>query len=328
MLLIKDIATLKKLVGSVQKSTNFDTWEAYIDQAQNTYITPAFGDEFIGQLASIVSPTGDTAVLIKKLQLAVAHYAYAMGLPQAVTIWGDAGAASPSLPNTQTMPKWMFVQNVKSAMAKGDNFLEDALVYLEANPDEFETWVVSDLRTITKQDFISSATELTANFAAARNSRRLFLNVRPYLRESETNYLEYVIGTPFFNDLKAKLIDIEYEFTTEEKIALRLIRQTIANRAVADALPFINLNADFRIVSETDGIVNEDELTPLAKSELKQKIEDDCEMYRNRLKAYLDTTASETVLEDYFSSATYTASSTNKTYIRKPNDPAQPFFRM
>lgn len=328
MLLIKDIATLKKLVGSVQKSTNFDTWEAYIDQAQNAYLAPAIGDEFLDELANTVSPTGKTAILIKKLQLSLGHYAYAMGLPQAVTMFGDAGAAAPSLPNTQSMPKWMFVQNIKSAMAKGDSFLEDALVYLEANAADFETWQVSDLRTVTNADFVPSATVLTTHFAAARNSRRLFLNIRPYLREAERNFLQHLIGKPFFAYLKTILVDSDHTFTDEETEAIKLIRYTLANRAVAAALPFLNLNADFRIVSETDGIVNEDELDPLAKSEMKQKIEDDCEMYRNRLKAYLDSTASEDVLENYFTSATYTASSTNKTYIRKPNDPAQPFFRM
>lgn len=219
MLLIKDIATLKKLVGSVQKSTNFETWEAYIDQAQTDYLSPAIGDEFLEELANSVSPTGKTAILIKKLQLALAQYAYAMGLPQTVSTFGDAGAATPASPNTQAMPKWMFVQNIKSAQGKGDSFLEKALVYLEANAADFETWKESDFRTVTNTDFVPSATVLTTHFPAARNSRRLFLNLRQYLREAESNFLEHLIGKPFFDYLKEVLVDGEHVFTDEEKEA-------------------------------------------------------------------------------------------------------------
>jgi hypothetical protein len=352
MTLIKDVVTLKKVIGGVQKTISWQTFEAFINQAELEHIVPAIGERFYIELDKYTGDEQPLKLLIERLQIASGYYALALATPQLILSVGDAGANVNVPGNTQAMAKWMYVELRDSAISKADRAMEDALQYLEKNeysrgeefsdefsneftsevgPNEvpvydlFKTWRESPEFTISRKLFISSATALTFFFPAVKNSRRTYLEMREYLIKNENYFIKPLIGEEFFNYLKSILVDVNHVRTPEEKQVLELLRFALANKAFSDSLPYMNMNKEFRLVTETDGVRNEDPASQGRRDGIKAKCDDDAKQFANKLKAYMDRVASATVLTAYYTSPTYANSIANKSYIRKPIDPNKPF---
>ncbi|WP_421830225.1 DUF6712 family protein [Larkinella sp.] len=326
-MLINDTPQLKAVLGGVQKTMQWPTWQPFVEQAELKYLLPAIGDALYDELSAVTNPEGRTVRLLKHLRIATAYYAYFIGLPQLVSTNGDAGVSVSNPSQAQPMGKWLYVSMKKDLIANADRALEDALFYLESYADEFPIWKNSPAYSLTHGSFLHSATELTRYFPHAQKSRRLYLAQREYIQKAEDFYLQPLLGKPFFDDLKAKLTDSAYTFSDEETHALQLLRFALANESFRESIPFLNLTEDWRLLAETDGITNEDYLPRDRREELALRAEKEAEKFAGLLKNYLDKTASPTVLTAYYTSAAYTAP-TEKAPTGQgfPNDPNQPYF--
>ena len=176
--LINNITELKSVLGGVQKTMNWSTWEPFVKQARYAFIEKVIGEEFYNELASVVNPTDSVLGLIERLKNAEGYYAYAIAFPQLIMVTGDAGIAVSTPDKTQSMTKWMYVVESRQLGLKADTFLEEALIYLEKHKADFDTWTGSDVYTISHSSFLSSATELSKYFPAAKSSRRIYLSLR------------------------------------------------------------------------------------------------------------------------------------------------------
>lgn len=325
--LINDITQLKSVLGGVQKTMQWLTWEPFVKQARYAFIEKVIGEKFYEELSAIANPAGTALGLIERLKNAEGYYAYAIAFPQLIMVTGDGGIAVSTPDKTQAMGKWMYVNTIKQLSLKADTFLEEALVYLENHKADFETWTSSDVYTITHSSFLSSATELSKYFPAAKSSRRIYLSLREYIDTCEDFQIRQILGDALYDFWKSKLIDDSYTWKPSEKLALKFLRFSLANNAFAQCISYLNINEDFRLVSETDGILNEDILTEARRNELKYKCENDAAMYASELRKYLDSNASDTVFPLYFNSDNYT-STVRKSYELPTNDPTKPYFRM
>lgn len=325
MKLINDLATLKTCLGGVQKVVNWPTWEGFVNQAELMYIRPVIGAELYAELAGANNPSAKQAELIQYLRYASAYYAYQVGFPQLITSMGDAGISVSNPAQAQPMGKWLYVDMKKQLIAKADGWFEIALEYLDNNVADFDTWNSSTAYQTANRLFIRTAKQLTRHFPDARGSRRLFIAMMDYLDESEKLVIEPIISPEYFADLKNRLKNPESIFSGTELQGLTFIRYALVNHAFSQAIPALNLNEDFRLVQETDGVVNEDYLSAERRSELQRTYTERFEYYAARLKKFLDDNAE--TLTVYRDSATY-SSTLPKRYERQPNDPSKPYFRL
>lgn len=325
MTLIKDIVTLKQVLGGVQKNTNWITFEPFVRKAEYEQIVKSIGEDFYNELVAYVGADSTVKALIERLRNAAGFYALGIATPQLVVGLGDSGATTNTQGGNTAIAKWMYVELRDSAIDQADSAMEDALQYLEKNEATFETWQGSEAYTISRNLFIHSATELTKYFPHTKNSRRMYLALRDYLIKQEEYFIRPLIGDEFFDYLKSKLVDANHVWSDAEKKVLELLKHALANKAFSDCLPFLNMNKDFRLVTETDGVRNEDPASQGRRDGIKAQCDDNAKLFSNKLKAYMDSVASGTVLPTYFASSAYTVSKANKSYERKPIDRHKPY---
>lgn len=324
--LIKNEGELKDILGGIQQTITWETMGPFVKQCEIDFIIPAIGEVFYDELSALVNPSVIQGKILERLKIASGYYALASSLSQLVISIGDMGAAVNVSGGTSAMPKWSYVELKKSSIDKADRALENALTWLENNKASFTTWSFSTAYTISKELFINSATELTQYFPAAQNSRRMFLNLREYVKQVEQFDLEPALGSAYFAAIKLKIKNGTV-LNADEKTALISLRYFVANKAVCLAIPFLNINSDFRVVSEGSlaNASSEDELDRNRRDGLKLNCDQQADFHFNKMKLYLDTKASATVFPEYYSSANYTASSANQSYFRTKNDPKKTY---
>jgi hypothetical protein len=337
-MLIKDEGELKGVLGGVQQTITWETMQPFVKQAEMDYILPAIGEAFYDELCGLETPNEPQIKILDRLKITSGYYALTIGLPQLLVAIGDMGAALNLQGGMAAMPKWTFSELMNSSIKKADKSLEGAMTWLEKNKDlkvdnqlVFQTWIGSEVYTISNSLFINSATELTEFFPNVQNSRRLYLILRNYIKKVEEYQLKPVLGVDFFNAIKQPNNTDSAENQGKKEHVLQLIKYFIANKAFSEALPFLNINEDFTLVTKSDGVSNEAMLDQNRRDGLKVNCDDNALIYLNKLKSFLDKEAKPAsrvgagVFSEYFNSEQYKLSKASKPYQRKMNDPTKPY---
>ncbi|WP_428657627.1 DUF6712 family protein [Runella sp.] len=323
-MIISTIAQLKAALGGIQQEMNWSAFEPFIRQAEKVYIIPAIGEEFYDELAELTTPNAKQTKLLEWLRIAVAEYADLLGGMRLFMHTSNAGKQVPQMPNMGPPAKWMTVTAIKQAIAKADLALESALQYLEKHKADFPTWSESEAYTIDHSLFLASATELTKYFPAAKDSRRLYLSLRNYIATAQEFFLAPLVGDAQFAVWINRMADDNITPTAQEAQAWKLARYALAHQAFAESIPYLNINEDWRLVSETDGIVNEGILDAARRQEMLTNCQAKAEEYKNRLLNYINSVASATVFPEYFTNIYVAPKAPRATSI--PNDPSNPYF--
>ena len=304
-MLINSIEQLKEAIGGIQQTMNWRTWSPFVRQAEMLYIVPAIGQELYSELDALPAPSEKQVTLLTWLRMAIAEYADLLGGMRLVLHTSDAGKQSPSGSNMQSPGKWMIVAARKEAINKADLALERALQYLETNAADFPTWKASDSFTVSKELFIGSATELTTYFPPARQSRRIYLALRNYLAKTENYYLQPLLGEAMYTAWKTRLKSDTPAWSAKELEALQLVRFLLSYQTFFESITFLNISEDWRLVSETDGISNEDILPIERRQEMRTECQRQMQEFESRLITYLTTHASESDFTEYYTSDQY-----------------------
>lgn len=331
-MLINKNETLKSLLGGIQSQMNWGTWGPFVQDAENDHLIRAIGQELYDDLVGKIDPATDQVTgtaqekaLIGKLRSTLGHYTEMESSLSMLVQKGDGGMAVASPPNMQAPGKWMIVGKIAESRDKADRHMEAALQYLEVNKGSFPVWTSSSAYTVSHSLFLSSATEYAEYFPAIRESRRLYVALRGFVKKSEKDFILPLLGEPLFTAWKSKLLYNPISWTAQELEALSLLRTALANDAFKRGMPYLNLNSEFRLVSETDGIKNEDVLPESKVNAIRSDTEKESAEYANKLKRMLDSKASATVFPEYYNSDMYRPAE-RKTYQPPRNcDPALPF---
>ena len=327
-MLINDIYDFKSVYGGVQTTMYWDTWSPFVNEAELGIIIPAIGEEFYDELNTLVimnaSLNRKQARLIGLLKISLAAYADFVGWFRISASTGDAGKVMNTPENTQAPAKWFTAAGRRDAQNRGDKFLEQALVYLEKNADEFETWKDSDVCTLYDGQFISSASELTKVFPQAKKSRRVFVQLKEYISSAQDDLIK-VVGKAQYEAWITKISDANATISPLEDDAFLLVRTMIARKAFASALPYLNISEDWRLISETDGVVNEDILPQDRRDELAGVELANAEQCKNELIRFLQANASANVFPEYFGSGLYESRKETKSFSKFQNKPENKF---
>jgi len=318
IMLIKNIAQIKKVYGGVQRSMSFDNWEAYLNEAEEFFIYPAVGEALYEELSELVNNEGEEDVsltgtdlqkrLIKLLRIALMAYADFSGMMRQIVSTGDAGKTQITPNNQQAVSKWATSASMKAAVLRGDNALERALLFLEENAAEFETWKTSENFLVKTKMIVNTAVKLTDWFPAARGSRRMFIALEAGLRQAQAE-----VGTRIGEDFMEVILTknklwMEGNLTDTNWLKLlKMCGQVISRRAVANAVPFLNIDGDWHLWSDTDGLENKDILPASRRSEIGAEMAGQYEDGMAAIIAFLQANASEDVFAEYFGSGLYAA---------------------
>jgi hypothetical protein len=268
--MFKNIEQFKEAFGGVQRTMNFDTWKPFINEAKEQFFYDVLSYDFVNYLETKINTTlelvaGTTAKearLIGILRMSLAAYADFLGSFRLMQTTGDAGKTVANPPNMQAPGKWLSVASRNDAITRGDKHLEQALTFLEKNVADFPIWKNSEGFTIKNNCIINSADMFTVYFPNCRGSRRMYLAMLPYLMQAQDE-LKSLIGIEQAADviLKSKNNAEGLVVSAKNLELVEYCRKVIAPRAVAKAINYVNINQDWRLVSEKDGIVNENVLT-------------------------------------------------------------------
>jgi hypothetical protein len=321
-MLINDIIEFKKYYGGIQRTMSWSTFESFVREAELFYIIPFISEEFYEEIIGVETPNAKQTKVLDFLKIAAAAYADFSGYLRLSNTTGDMGKAVASPQHMQAVSKWGTAAGRVDARNRGDRALEMALKYLEKNAADFGTWKSSDAYSLRPDLLVGSAVVLTKFFPHANDSVRMYLGLRKYLEQTQELVPE-LLGDNFWIVLKAKFIPdtlggLETSF-------LNKVRNWMTHKAIADALPYLNISEDWRLISESDGIQNEDMLPRERRQELALVVSDKVKGLYTVVVNFLQENASATVFPEYFNSELYSSRVIDKTGGRFKNDKSKTF---
>jgi hypothetical protein len=148
--------------------------------------------------------------------------------------------------------------------------------------------------------------------------------MREYLKRVEKFDLPQRISEEFLTVLKGSSTDAKI------KQAAVFAKYYVAHKGMAKALPFLNINEDFRMVANDQYSLTEGSyvMDAARRDALKVGLDEQAEEWLNKLMRYLDDNASASVFVEYFNSEAYKVSNANKGYFFKKNDPSKSYVRL
>ncbi|WP_026995146.1 DUF6712 family protein [Flectobacillus major] len=316
--LIKSIQELKEIIGGIQKDMNPQNFMPFVRSAETRFILPIISEEFYDELTEIVAPTGKTQKLIEYLKEASGHYANMLSTIKMVLSRGDIGLMQNKTANSVAITKWQYVADVKDSREKADAAMEAALKYLYKNKGEFQTFLASEEYKASANLLIPTASMLTEFLPVVAHSQIFYLRLVNYIAKQQKYYIVPLIGKEQLEAFKTKARQASPDWTEKEQEAMDLLCHAIANRAFAEAIPFLNINIDMRVVGETDGVLNEDDLSADRKTGIQRTCLDQAEMFSNKLVKHLNKYASATEFSSFFNSIFYKP--TRRTFDSLPPD--------
>ena len=296
------LKTIEDISAHVEININMDynSLKPSIFQAELKYIIPAIGMAFYNELDAAVAPTADQLQAIAHLNRALANYALYLYGPKGMVQTGDAGILEHSSQNNVPTRQWVFDQLQESYHNAGDSSLDFALAWLELNKLKFPTWEESEAYTVSKELFVTNATEL-AEFTNVAESRRTFLAMRPFIRRAERQQLRELLGDELYKKLKGELLSPE-----EKELIDEYIKPAVAVFAAYNAIPELPLEISdegVRFKSFNNGTRRKEKAGDTDLMQLYRSLESSGEAELLNLKAFLISNAE--VYPEFKSSRTW-----------------------
>ena len=312
MSLITDTEKLKKHIGGIQKSLEFNTMRPFIGMAERRYIIPAIGQAMFNRLESGLPGLDETpdettryATLREMTEVALAWFTYLIAMPHLRVATGDLGIVMNQPSRTTMAPKWAHIDVMKSAMAQGEIALEYVLDLLSQNPDEYPIWR-DDQYQKHHELFHSSALSLTKNLPVVAGRHLTYLALKPYLIHAEKDYIAKLTTPEVFNLLKEKWMDSDATYTENEGWVIGFIQSAIAPRALLLALPYLRIQLfgdGIRVLNLDDALVNELSATDKAVEQLRNDLITKTKQVEADLLNYLNEHASPDLFPSFYNRA-------------------------
>jgi len=299
--------------ASINVSNSIENWFPYIDEAQETFIKPVLGDVLYDQLQSAMNPDSlaqegrpidgrlvDLLVMIRK---PLALYALWLGADEFGVSISSQGIQVIESPTHKTAPQYR-VQNLKENwIRRANTSLDLVLKFLDEHKEDYPGYEPQDADL-----FIRGTLEFNSE-VDIRESRRVFVSLKPIIRSVEKKYIRPTLSAELFDELKSAWQSGE-DLTTSQIALLDLIRPALAHLTMARALLEISIDILDWGIFDTAGNTfasvsskqasNKDRISIMAEANQR-----DGESELKALQQFLDETASEDVYPAYFHSTRY-----------------------
>ena len=320
--------------ASINVSNTIENWSPYIEEAQETFIRPVLGDPLYRQLQETADPTTrepekqpldprfvDLLDLVRK---PLALYALWLGADEFGVSVSSQGIQVIETQTHKTAPQYR-VQNLKENwIRRANTSLDLVLKFLDEHREDYPSYICQDAEL-----FIRSTLEFNSE-VDIRESRRVFVALKPIIRSVERKYIRPALSAELFDELKSALKS-NAELTMDQKVLLDLIRPALAHLTMARALVEISIDVlDWGIFDTAGNTFTNVSSKQASNSEriavMAEANQRDGEAELKALQLFLDETASETVYPEYFNSSRYAGKAKAEQRIEFLNKPDNSFF--
>jgi hypothetical protein len=159
--------------------------------------------------------------LVHYIQLPIAYYATHNYAAHNDVGHGDDGRkVKIDTANEKMAWEWMIIRDDEATLNKAHKTTDRLISFLDYNADSITEWKDSDAQKLARSLFINTAKQFGDIFPID-NSRRFFIKIMPFIRESERKYLLPVLGKTRFDDVKTAIKSGDF---TDLEDMLMLIR--------------------------------------------------------------------------------------------------------
>ncbi len=299
--------------ASINVSNSIENWFPYIDEAQETFIKPVLGNVLYDQLQGMMAidpvpaddgtAEGKLAELLGMIRKPLSLYALWLGADEFGVSISSQGIQVIETPTHKTAPQYR-VQNLKENwIRRANTALDLVLKFLDEHKEDYPGFDPQDADL-----FIRGTLEFNSE-VDIRESRRVFVSLKPIIRSVEKKYIRPTLSTELFDELK-KAWQSKEPLTTAQLNLLDLIRPALAHLTMARALIEISIDVLDWGIFDTAGNTfanvsskqasNKDRIALMAEANQR-----DGESELKALQQFLDETASDDVYPAYFHSSRY-----------------------
>jgi hypothetical protein len=317
--------------ASINVSNLIENWFPYIDEAQETFIKPVLGTVLYNQLQDLmaldpVPPDDGTAEanlvkLIEMIRKPLALYALWLGADEFGVSISSQGIQVIETTTHKTAPQYR-VQNLKENwIRRANTSLDLVLKFLDEHTEDYPGYDPQDADL-----FIRGTLEFNSE-VDIRESRRVFVSLKPIIRSVEKKYIRPTLSPGLFDELKAAWQSGE-DLTSSQIALMDLIRPALAHLTMARALIEVSIDILDWGIFDTAGNTfanvsskqasNKERISIMAEANQR-----DGESELKALQLFLDEKASEEVYPAYFHSNRYAGkvkASTRNDFFNKSDN--------
>lgn len=255
-MLFRSTEEIKKALGTVHQTLEFETLESFVPQAEIRYLLPYVGQELLDELDAALddTPTPGQLALLGHLRRALVYYVVLDAAPFLNLSFSDLGIQEQRSTDSAPARQWVYHKFEDAAASNADVLLDNALFWLEAQAAKFPTWQDSEAYTASKELLLHSSYDMSKHVNIGQ-SRRTFLAMRSYMRRVEELEIADLVGRPRFEALKAAIV--AGTLTEADKTLWAAIKPALAHRTMVEALPELAVqvtSAGVRVLADNDGI--------------------------------------------------------------------------
>jgi len=264
------------------------------------------------------------ARLLEMVRKPLALYALWLGADEFGVSVSSQGIQVIETQTHKTAPQYR-VQNLKENwIRRANTALDLVLKFLDEHREDYPAYICQDADL-----FIRNTLEFNSE-VDIRESRRVFVALKPVIRSVERKYIRPALSAELFDELK-QVLQSNAEMSGEQKALMELIRPALAHLTMARALVEISIDVLDWGIFDTAGNTfanvsskqasNNDRISIMAEANQR-----DGEAELKALQQLLDETASETVYPLYFHSSRYAGKANAEKRIEFINKPDNSFF--
>lgn len=306
MSLITNISQLRA-ASSINIGNTLSNWQPYLDEAEETFIRPVIGDDLFDELVTHLQSSGSGTSkmdnLLTKVHRALALYALYLGIDEMSVSISSSGVQVIESDSHKQAPQYKVLNLKETWLARAHRHVDLMLKYLDENKADFSSYIPQETDL-----FIQNANQFQ-HIIDIRESRRLFLTLRPVIRSIEKKYIRPTLSPDYFDELKSALT-ASSELSSDDQAVIDLIVPALAHLSMARALQDISVDILDWGVFETaansfDSVKGKQAANRERVAMMIEANQRDGEAELKELQEYLDTNASESKFKTYFDSDRY-----------------------
>jgi hypothetical protein len=307
-MLITTIDQVREMVGNaIRKENTYELLKPYLLQVEENLITGLLGP---AQLAALAGASGEKPERLRKLvQQAIVWNGYLEAWYHTMYELGGTGINRQKPKDTEALFRYQEENVRKDIVQKADRAIEDVMLFLMANADDFPDWKESDEYQQNFEYILSNPAALQTSLPEVTRSYRMYLVLRNYMHRVERNTLRVIMGPALFAWLKGQLAD-GADMDTHDLELLDLARDVVAPATLLEAMPFIRVQfstTGVRVMTTMNNIQDETPVTDEQTQWLMGILRDRTDQAKAQLRKFLNETASADVFPLYFTSGLYVA---------------------
>ena len=313
MSLIKNVETDVAPFVDIDQDLTLKSIKPDIDDKEEKELLPILGPTLYAHLhneynATTPDLTDLETELLRLSQKVIVNFAFADAIDSLQLGINDSGITSIESSQEKRPYKYQIENFRSNCLKRAYSGVESLLQFLLDNTAVFTEWQDSEYSNSSNQYFINSAIEFQ-KFEDIKKNLSTFEALKTLMKDVEKISISTTLGEVFMSSLKTKLkggtLSTQETFLLEE-----YIRPAIAKLTIADACDSLAVEI------KGNGIV----INQLKQDGTEQLAADDAriqrkrtfaqrtgEYYLNKMREYVNETATESVFELYFTSSLYIA---------------------